>query len=190
MTSIYTKTGDGGDTSLFGGGRVGKEDHRVEAYGEVDELNSALGLARAEGLGAMDVLAAALQAQLFTLGAVLATPLGSKAAQHIPVVRGEWVTAMEQAIDAFDTELPGLTSFVLPGGTRAAAALHLARTVCRRSERRVVPLMRAGAVGPEVVVYLNRLSDLLFTMARAANFRAGVGDTPWVAPKDSASAGH
>ncbi len=183
MTSIYTKTGDGGDTGLFGGGRVGKEDHRVEAYGQVDELNAVLGQARAEGLGALDALAADLQSQLFTVGAVLATPQGSKAAQAIPPVRAEWVTAMEQAIDGFDAELPPLTSFILPGGTRAAAALHVARTVCRRAERRVVPLTRAGKVGPEVVVYLNRLSDLLFTMARVANFRAQVKDVPWVAPK-------
>lgn len=182
---IYTKTGDGGDTSLFGGGRVGKEDPRVEAYGQVDELNAMLGLARAEGLGDMDALAAELQSQLFTLGAMLATPVGSKAARHIPVLRPEWVAAMEQAIDAFDAELEPLTSFILPGGTKAAAALHVARTVCRRVERRVIPLVRADKVGPEVVVYLNRLSDLLFTMARVANHRAGVKDTPWVAPKES-----
>jgi len=183
MTSIYTKTGDTGDTSLFGGGRVGKEDTRVEAYGQVDELNAVLGVARAEGLGAMDELAQALQDQLFTVGSMLATPAGSKAEKAIPKVKAEWVTAMEKAIDGFDTELPPLTSFILPGGTKAAAALHLARTVCRRSERRVVPLMREGKVPNDVVVYLNRLSDLLFTMARVANHRAAVKDTPWVAPK-------
>lgn len=183
MTSIYTKMGDGGDTALFGGGRIGKEDNRVEAYGQVDELNSVLGVARAEGLGAMDGLAANLQAQLFTVGALLATPQGSKAAQHLAPVRPEWVTAMEQAIDAFDLELAPLTTFILPGGCKAAAALHVGRTVCRRAERRVVPLMRAGKVGAEVVVYLNRLSDLLFTMARVANLRAGVQDTPWTMPQ-------
>jgi cob(I)alamin adenosyltransferase len=180
---IYTKTGDGGDTALFGGGRVGKEDLRVEAYGQVDELNACLGVARAEGLGSMDPLAQSLQDQLFTLGAVLATPSGTKAEKSIPHVQAEWVTAMERAMDAFDEELPALTSFILPGGCRAAAALHLARTVCRRTERRVVPLMRAGKVGPEVVVYLNRLSDLLFSMARYANVKAQVKDMPWVAPK-------
>ncbi|MEW5743155.1 MAG: cob(I)yrinic acid a,c-diamide adenosyltransferase [Myxococcota bacterium] len=184
---IYTKTGDSGDTALFGGGRVGKEDARVEAYGQVDELNAALGVARAEGLGAMDALAQSIQEQLFTLGSLLATPAGSKAAKAIPVMRPEWVTAMEQAIDGFDVELKPLTTFILPGGTKAAAALHLARTICRRVERRVVPLARADKVGPEVVVYLNRLSDLLFTMARVANHRAGVADTPWVAPKDPPS---
>jgi cob(I)alamin adenosyltransferase len=182
VTAIYTKTGDTGDTALFGGGRVGKEDERVEAYGQVDELNAAIGVARSEGLGAMDALAGDLQNQLFTVGAVLATPAGSKAAAHIPKVDAAWATAMEKAIDAFDTELPALSTFILPGGTKAAAALHHARTICRRTERRVVPLLRAGKVGGEVIVYLNRLSDLLFTMARAANFRAGVKDVPWVQP--------
>ncbi len=183
MTAIYTKTGDGGDTGLFGGGRVGKEDERVEAYGQVDELNAVLGLARAEGLPGMDALMQSLQEQLFTLGAVLATPAGSKAAQHIPQVDPAWVTAMEKAIDAFDLELKPLTSFVLPGGTKAAAALHLARTVCRRAERRVVPLMRAGKADTITIIYLNRLSDLLFTMARVANLRANVADVPWLPKK-------
>jgi cob(I)alamin adenosyltransferase len=185
VTSIYTKTGDTGDTSLFGGGRVGKEDERVEAYGQVDELNSAIGLARAEGLGTMDALAGDLQNQLFTVGSVLATPAGSKAAAHIPKVDPAWVTAMEKAIDGFDAELSPLNQFILPAGTRAAAALHHARTVCRRTERRVVPLLRAAKVGVEVIVYLNRLSDLLFTMARVANLRAGVKDVPWVQPPKS-----
>lgn len=183
MTSIYTKTGDGGDTGLFGGGRVGKEDPRVEAYGQVDELNAVLGVARAEGVGPMDALVQTLQDQLFTVGSVLATPQGSKAAAHIPQVQEAWVNAMEQAIDGFDKQLTALTSFILPGGSKAASALHLARTVCRRAERCVVPLMRTGKVDTLVVVYLNRLSDLLFTMARAANAQAGVSDVPWVAPK-------
>lgn len=179
MTSIYTKTGDNGDTALFGGGRVGKEDIRVDAYGQVDELNSVLGVARAEGLGEMDRLACELMDQLFTIGSVLATPSGSKAEAAIPKVKSGWVIQMEEAIDRFDEELPKLTTFILPGGTKAAAALHHARTVCRRAERRCVPLMRAGKIGTEVIVYLNRLSDLLFTMARVANFRAGVKDVPW-----------
>ncbi len=180
---IYTKTGDGGDTSLFGGGRVGKESDRVESYGQIDELNSILGVARADGLGDVDSLTQALQDQLFTIGSILATPAGSKAASTIPALKADWITAMETTIDTFDKELPPLTSFILPGGTRAAATLHHARTVCRRAERRIVPLMRAGDVDAEVVVYLNRLSDLLFTMARVVNFRAGVKDVPWVAPK-------
>ena len=184
MSGIVTKTGDTGDTSLFGGGRVGKEDERVEAYGQVDELNAFIGLARAENLFGMDELAQRVQDQLFTVGSVLATPAGSKAEKHIPKVKPQWALDMETAIDAFDTEIPTLTSFILPGGHRAAAALHVARTVCRRAERRTVPLVRAGKVNAEIVVYLNRLSDLLFTMARVANFRANIKDTPWVAPKD------
>ena len=180
---IYTKTGDSGSTSLFGGGRVGKDDPRVDAYGVVDELNSVLGLVRAEALGPLDVLVKALQDQLFTVGSILATPKDSKAAAHIPQVQDSWITAMEQHIDAWDIELPPLTSFVLPGGTRAAALLHLARTVCRRAERGVVPLHREGLVDDAVVKYLNRLSDLLFAAARYASLRAGVPDVPWVAPK-------
>lgn len=183
MTRIYTKTGDGGETALFGGGRVGKDDTRVEAYGQVDELNAVLGLAQAEGAGGLEPLLTALQTQLFTVGSILATPAGSKASKFLPPMSPSWVTDMEKAIDGFDAELPPLTTFILPGGTRLAALLHLARTVCRRSERRVVPLMRAGKVDAEVVVYLNRLSDLLFTMARVANHRAQVKDTPWVSPK-------
>ena len=183
MTGIVTKTGDKGDTGLFGGGRVGKEDIRVDAYGQVDELNAAIGVARAEGLGAMDALAGTVQDQLFTVGAVLATPSGTKAQSAIPKIRPDWATSMEAAIDAFDKELKPLTSFILPGGTKAAASLHLARTVCRRAERRVVPLFRAGKVGDEVIIYLNRLSDLLFTMARVANLRASVQDVPWAPPK-------
>ena len=178
---IYTKTGDTGDTGLFGGGRVGKDDVRVEAYGQVDELNAVIGFARSVGLGQMEALAESIQTQLFTVGAILATPQGSKAEKTLPPVRPEWVTAMEQAIDAFDLELPALTTFILPSGTQAASALHHARTVCRRAERRVVPLVRNGKVNPDLVVYLNRLSDLLFTMARVANHRAGVKDAAWVA---------
>ena len=181
---IYTKTGDAGFTGLFGGGRVGKEDARVEAYGQVDELNSVLGLARAEGLGKLDPLAQSLQDQLFTVGSILATPHDSKAADHIPHVQDSWITAMEHAIDSYDLELAPLTAFILPGGTRAASSLHLARTVCRRAERRVVALFRQGLVNGQVVVFLNRLSDLLFAMARYSNFQAGVKDVPWVAPKN------
>ncbi len=141
-----------------------------------------LGVARAEGLGELDDLAKTLQEQLFAVGSILATPLRTKAAKALPPLRPEWVAAMEQAIDGFDEELKPLTSFILPGGTKGSAYLHLARTVCRRAERRVVPLVRADKVEPEVVVYLNRLSDLLFTMARVANHRAMVGDVAWVAP--------
>lgn len=180
---IYTKTGDLGETGLFGGGRVRKDDARVDTYGEVDELNCVLGVARAEGLHSMDALAQSLQDQLFTVGSFLATPAGSKAASHIPSVQEDWIAAMERAIDSFDAELPALTAFILPGGTKAAAALHLARTVCRRVERRVVALSQTGIEVGSIVVYLNRLSDLLFTMARYANFHQGLQDVTWVPPK-------
>lgn len=182
---IYTKTGDAGETGLFGGGRVSKNDPRVGAYGEVDELNSVLGIARAEGLGKLDPLAQSLQDQLFTVGSILATPKDSKAAAHIPQVHDSWITAMEQAIDSYDLELAPLTAFILPGGSKQAAALHLARTVCRRAERSVVPLFQQGLVDGKVIVFLNRLSDLLFAMARYANFLAGVKDVPWVPPRNS-----
>lgn len=182
--SIYTKTGDTGETGLFGGGRVGKDDARVDAYGEVDELNACLGLARSAGLHPeLETLAQRLQDQLFTVGSVLATPPGSKAAEAIPKLQASWVTDMEKAIDAADKEMPQLTQFILPHGTPSASALHVARTVCRRAERRVVPLVRAGRAEMNVVTYLNRLSDLLFTMARLQNHRSGVKDTPWNAPK-------
>lgn len=181
---IYTKTGDTGETGLFGGGRVGKDDARVDAYGEVDELNACLGVARGAGLHTeLDALAQRLQDQLFTVGAVLATPPASKAASAIPKIQEAWVAEMERAIDAADNEMPQLTQFILPHGTPSAASLHVARTVCRRAERRVVPLVRAGRAEMIVVTYLNRLSDLLFTMARLQNHRSGVKDTPWNVPK-------
>lgn len=181
---IYTKTGDTGETGLFGGGRVGKDNERVDAYGEVDELNASIGLARAMGLPLrLDAIAKVIQEELFTVGAVLATPAGTKAEQQIPKLKPDWAAAMEKAIDELDRELPKMTNFILPGGTGPAAALHVARTVCRRAERRVVPLMRAGKVEPQTVVFLNRLSDLLFTMARAANKEAGVEDVKWIPAK-------
>jgi len=184
MSPIYTKTGDSGETGLFGGGRVGKDDPRVSAYGELDELNASIGLARSQGLDPqMDALAATLQDELFTVGSVVATPQGTKAEQHIPKIKSEWIKAMEDAIDAFDRELPPMNAFILPGGCKAAAALHVARTVCRRAERRAVPLYREGKVELLVIGYLNRLSDLLFTMARAANHRAKIEDVKWVPPR-------
>ena len=180
MTRIYTKTGDAGETSLFGGGRVRKSDPRVDAYGEVDELNASVGVARAQAEGSgLEHLLQTIQDQLFTVGAILATPRDSKAYQHVPKIQAEWISEMERAIDAFDEELPPLKSFILPGGTALASSLHLARTVCRRAERRLV----ASQAEPQAMVYLNRLSDLLFTMARIANFRAGVADVPWNPPR-------
>jgi cob(I)alamin adenosyltransferase len=185
---IYTKSGDAGETGLFGGGRVPKDDERVDAYGEVDELNATVGLARGFPMPTdMDALLHRLQDQLFTLGAVLATPADTKASSYIPELKAEWAEDMERAIDGFEAELPKMTHFVLPGGTQAAAALHLARTVCRRAERRTVPLLREGKIPQAVVVYLNRLSDLLFVMARLANHRAGVLDVKWIPEKPSKS---
>lgn len=181
MTRIYTKTGDAGETSLFGGGRVGKDSARVDAYGELDELNAVLGLARSDVQDPeVDALLERLQVELFTVGAVLATPADTKAAAVIPQVEAAWISAQEEAIDALDGSLPAMTHFILPGGSRASASLHLARTVCRRVERKVVPLLRSGDVGPEVGQYLNRLSDLLFVLARVVNHRAGVPDVKWI----------
>jgi cob(I)alamin adenosyltransferase len=146
----------------------------------VDELNASVGLARAQAEGSgLERLLQTIQDQLFTVGAILATPSDSKAYQHVPKIQAEWISEMERAIDAFDEELPPLKSFILPGGTALASSLHLARTVCRRAERRLV----ASQAEPEAMVYLNRLSDLLFTMARIANFRAGVADVPWNPPR-------
>jgi cob(I)alamin adenosyltransferase len=177
---IYTKTGDGGETSLFGGGRVPKDDARVEAYGAVDELNAAIGLARALAPAAeVDAELARIQAELFAVGAELATPHDARAHGSLPGVRGEWVEALERRMDRWDEELAALTAFVLPGGTAAAAALHVARATCRRAERRSVALSHLAPFDPAVVVYLNRLSDSLFEAARADNLRAGVAETLW-----------
>lgn len=179
---IYTRTGDRGETGLFGGGRVPKDHLRVATYGDVDELNSALGVARAtEPTGFHDVLLESIQRDLFSIGGHLATPDPAKvrAALAKANLETERVAAMEQAIDEADRELPPLTAFVLPAGTPKAAALHLARTVCRRAERSVVALAREEDVPELFLVYLNRLSDLLFTLARLANHRAGAGDVTW-----------
>ncbi len=181
---IYTKTGDGGETSLFGGGRVPKDDARVEAYGAVDELNAAIGLARALAPAAeVDVELARIQAELFAVGAELATPHDARAHGALPGVRGEWAEALERRMDRWDEELAALTAFVLPGGTSAAAALHVARATCRRAERRSVALSHLAHIDPAVVVYLNRLSDFLFEAARAENLRAGVAETLWLPRK-------
>ncbi len=177
---IYTKTGDAGDTGLFGGPRVRKSDARVEAYGEVDELNAAVGAARAALEDPqVDGHLARIQGVLFCVGAELATPHGAKARSAIPPVEARWAEALEQAMDAWDAELAPLRHFVLPGGTRAAAALHVARCVCRRAERRVVALAASAEVAPEVLPYLNRLSDFLFVAARIANHRARKPEILW-----------
>lgn len=179
---IYTRTGDEGDTGLFGGGRVPKDNARVAAYGEVDELNSTIGLARATAPAELhDALLEGIQRDLFSIGGHLATPDPDKVRKALEkaTLGDERVAVMEAAIDEMDTELPPLTAFVLPGGSPKAAALHLARTVCRRAERAVVGLARNEEVPAQFIVYLNRLSDLLFTLARLANHRAGVADKTW-----------
>ncbi len=184
---IYTKTGDRGETGLFGGGRVRKDHVRVDAYGEVDELNSTLALVvlqlQAAGETALAEAIHQIQADLFTVGANLATPAvedGGRENPYIPPLPPERVAMLEEMIDAADAELEPLKTFILPGGSPAAAVLHLARTVCRRAERRVVTLAHEATVAEAIVVYLNRLSDLLFTLARLANRRAAVEDTPWI----------
>lgn len=188
---IYTRTGDRGETGLFGGGRVPKDDPRVEAYGAVDELNALLGLVVVELADREDDLARRLlriQSDLFTLGAHLATPAparGGGAGAHIPELPAERVAEMEGWMDAAEAELAPLRVFVLPGGSEAGARLHLARTVCRRAERRVITLAREEAVEELVIVYLNRLSDLLFTLARLVNHRAGTADVEWVSGRGS-----
>lgn len=179
---IYTKTGDAGETGLFGGGRVPKDNPRVEAYGDVDELNSALGVARAtEPVDFQDALLESIQRDLFAIGGQLATPDPEKvrAALEKAALSEERVRVMEQAIDAADLELPPLTAFVLPAGAPKAAALHMARTICRRAERKVVTLSHGAEVHELFIIYLNRLSDLLFALARLANHRAGRPDVTW-----------
>ena len=177
---IYTKTGDSGETSLFDNSRVSKADQRVDAYGEVDELNACLGAARAAGLDPeLGSAIEAIQRELFAVGARLADPSARISARVTKAAIGDAeIARLEAAIDRLEIELPPLRRFILPGGSPAGALLHLARTVCRRAERRVVAL-GADAVESAVIVYLNRLSDLLFVMARAANHRAGVSETEW-----------
>ena len=179
---IYTKTGDAGDTGLFGGGRVPKNHPRVEAYGDVDELNAVVGMARAiELMPRIDEVLVPIQRDLFGLGALLATPDREKMQRQLEKARidEERIEQLERAIDAAESELEPLTTFILPGGTPKAAALHVARTVCRRAERRVVALQDEAELPPLVVIYLNRLSDLLFVLARLANRRAGAGEVTW-----------
>ena len=185
MTRIYTRTGDEGETGLFGGKRVPKNDLRVAAYGTVDELNAVLGVARAAGAGAeIDAVLERLQHQLFDLGAELATPGGaSAAASHVGQVTSERVAELERDIDRFEDRLPPLRQFVLPGGAPAAARLHHARTVARRAEREIVSLASREPVNPELLKYVNRLSDLLFVLARAANQAAGRPDVVWAPPR-------
>ena len=176
---LYTKTGDDGTTGLFGGGRVKKASLRVEAYGTVDELNATLGVARATSLESVtDGVLAQVQVDLFTLGAELACVPGKEAKMSMKLLEAADAERLEQAIDAAEVGLPPLKTFVLPGGSAQAAALHLSRTVARRAERAVLMLDDTPARS-EIVIYLNRLSDLLFVLARKANHVASVEDVPW-----------
>lgn len=179
---IYTKTGDAGQTGLFGGGRVSKDDPRVEAYGDVDELNAFLGAARAiEVMPRIDEVLVPIQRDLFSIGALLATPDLEKMHDHLAKAQIDdaRIVSLEKEIDACDRELEPLRAFIVPGGTPKAASLHIARTVCRRAERRVIHLQKEVEIPQIVVVYLNRLSDLLFTLARVANTRGGAGEVTW-----------
>jgi cob(I)alamin adenosyltransferase len=179
---IYTKRGDQGETDLLGGGRVSKDDMRVEAYGAVDELNACLGqCAAATAHEDLRGLTLSIQSMLFDLGGYLAAPDDARR-EKSGVVQPESsdIEALETHIDALEEELEPLKCFILPGGAAAAAAYHLARTVCRRAERRAVALCRAEPLSAESLRYLNRLSDLLFVMARVENRRAGIADIEWV----------
>jgi len=177
---IYTKTGDLGETSLLGGTRVPKDHLRVVAYGDVDETNAALGAVGAFAGEPLRRLLSGVQRDLFAIGAQLADPTHRVAAKRAKAaVTAAHVRRLERAIDAREAKLPPLRSFVLPGGTPAAALLHHARTVCRRAERSVVTLAREADVDPRIIVYLNRLSDLLFVLARFENLRAGLDEDRW-----------
>ena len=201
MTSrLYTRSGDDGTTGLFGGGRVSKDHPRVEAYGTVDELNAAIGLVATEvvrsigdghvSTGKSDALHALLkhifsdlQSRLFDIGADLATPEGSKQEAKILRISDEQVAEVEKWIDDIDSGNAPMQSFVMPGGTELAARLHLARTICRRAERAMVRLRHSEPVSEGAIVYINRVSDMLFAMARRANRDAGIADVPWVPAK-------
>jgi cob(I)alamin adenosyltransferase len=177
---IYTKTGDGGQTGLYGGERVSKTAQRVEAYGTVDECNSAIGMARASlDDQELDGVLAEIQNALFDVGADLATPIGSLYEKKLVRIDDQDVSRLEQLIDQHQLECPEFTNFIHPGGTPAAAALHLARTIARRSEREVLRLEEQEPCNHAVVLYLNRLSDFLFILARVANTRAGMSEAGW-----------
>ncbi len=173
ITRVYTKSGDAGETSLVDGSRVSKADPRVVAYGDVDELNSWLGLVRTRlNDEELDQELGRIQNELFIIGADLASPLTIE----VPRIREEQVVQLEGLIDRLLEDLEELREFILPGGSEAAGSLHIARTIARRAERQVVALAAAAEINPQTLIYLNRLSDLLFVMARTANKRAGVKD--------------
>jgi len=182
MKKIYTRTGDDGTTQLFGGDRVGKGNARIDAYGTVDETNSVVGLARAHldgdpGAERLDAVLRAIQEELFVLGADLATPMDAKPV--VPRITDEHVATIEERIDRFDEDLDALKTFILPSGTVAATQLHSARTVCRRAERILVKASTSTTFNETAMRYLNRLSDLLFVLARWANRQSGVREDAW-----------
>jgi cob(I)alamin adenosyltransferase len=180
ITKVYTRTGDDGTTSLGGGRRVPKDSARIDAYGTVDELNSAIGVALAEGPDSeIASPLGTIQNNLFHLGADLCIREEDKAQMPAPRIESRHIEELERLMDKLSESLPPLENFVLPGGSRGAAALHLARTICRRAERLVVALSREEAVGQFTIPYLNRLSDALFVMARFENRRRGVPDVLW-----------
>jgi cob(I)alamin adenosyltransferase len=191
---IYTRTGDDGTTGLFGGGRIRKSDPRIECYGTIDELNAAIGLAAAavsgEGATSRSAVGSAsadamvdglrqIQHELFNIGSHLATPAESPSAAKLPSLEETMIGRLEMQMDQADEQLTPLRQFILPAGGEAACRLHLARTICRRAERRIVAFAMDRPVSALIVTYLNRLSDWLFVMARLANHRAGVEDVPW-----------
>ncbi len=180
---IYTKAGDAGETGLYGNVRVSKDDQRIRSYGTLDELNAALGVALSEaGLQVqLQTQLKRVQCELFQLGGELATPRGKNSGMML--IGQEEIATLEKEIDAMELSLAPLKSFIMPGGSRSSALLHLARTVSRRAEREVVTLNRADPQRAEVIQYMNRLSDYLFVCARFANQSAGVADVPWVAPR-------
>ena len=177
--SIYTKTGDKGTTALFDGTRVSKDDPRVDTYGNIDELNAMLGLAMA-GTGDSEFkrLITQIQRDLFALGAQLANPSHKKQKAKADFPEDK-ITSLEKAIDKCDAEFGPIKTFMLPGGSPTAARFDFARTICRRAERQVVTLSKTEEIRPEILIYLNRLSDLLFMLARVANKREGIKDIPW-----------
>jgi len=184
---IYTRTGDDGTTALFGGDRVDKGNPRIEAYGTVDEVNSVIGVARSHlqgqaGEDRLDPILVDIQEELFVLGADLATPEDAKS--MVPRIGEEHVEQLEEQIDTFDADLEPLKNFILPGGSPAGATLHSARTVCRRAERLVVQAGTSTPINRQAVVYLNRLSDLLFVLARWANKKAGIREDTWAPTSD------
>jgi cob(I)alamin adenosyltransferase len=181
MKKIYTKTGDNGETGLFGGGRVPKYSIRIDAYGTVDELNSFIGLAVTEVKGAnVAALLKKIQNELFTIGSNLASPGNDESKNNlIPQVTSHFIKEAENAIDEFEEKLEPLKNFILPGGSKGAALLHACRTVCRRAERKVVELKSKEIVNGNIVIFLNRLSDLFFVLARHENMISNVPDVKW-----------